>query len=201
MKKKAVHLILFSFLVFSVPAFAVDYDFFGNLQYHNSILSWNVTVGSGTVTVFTSSWDEGNFDPMLQVWAPNGDLLYQQDDGHNVGSTLSNGVPYSHGTWDTYYSLDVAAGTYTLTLSTYLNWAYGTNLSDPQWSYAGETPIPIAEWYQPANGYRGSYYAVHFLGADRVEDGGNNRVPEPLTMLLLGSGLVGVIGFGRKFRK
>ena len=123
MKKLLLVLLI---LIFTAPVYAADFDFFGHLQYHNDVRSWNVTTGAANVTVFTSSWDDGNFDPELQVWAANGDLIYQQDDGHNTGSTVSNGVSYTHGIWDTYYSLNLGAGTYRLSLSTYHNY-FDTN--------------------------------------------------------------------------
>jgi hypothetical protein len=49
-------------------ASALDFDFEGNIAYHNDVLSWSVTTDASAVTVFTSSWDDGNFDPMLGVW-------------------------------------------------------------------------------------------------------------------------------------
>ena len=199
MKRKIMFFVLMLALVCTVPAYATDYDFFGTIPYHNTVLGWQVTTGASAVTVFTSSWDAGNFDPMLAVWDSTGNKVYQQDDGGNVGSTLSNGIPYTHGIWDTYYSLNLGAGIYTLTLATYYNWANGTNLSDPQFLYANDTPIPISSWYQPANGYRLDAYEVHFLNATSVIP--TNPVPEPCTMILFGTGIAGAAGFLRKRSK
>lgn len=200
MKRKIMFFVLMLALVFTVPAYATDYDFFGTIPYHNTVLSWQVTTGASAVTVFTSSWDNGNFDPMLAVWDSTGNKVYQQDDGGLVGSTSSNGISYDYSYWDTYYNLNLGAGTYTLTLATFYNWASGSNLSNPLFAYANDTPIPISVWTQPANHYAmGDYYAVHFLNATSVIP--TNPVPEPCAMILFGTGIAGAAGFLRRRSK
>jgi hypothetical protein len=94
-------------LLMALPAAALDFDFSGNFTKDNDVVLINFTVGgSGAdiVTVFSSSWLSGEppagFDPMLGIWDAAGNLIAFQDDGHNVGTTLSNGVPYNHGTWN-----------------------------------------------------------------------------------------------------
>jgi len=98
-------LALSAVLMLSGSGYALDYDFSGNLQYHNNILQYTFTTnGSSNVTLFSSSWDDGNFDPMLGLWRSDGSLIQWQDDGHVVGTTDSNGVGYDHGNWDSYFS-------------------------------------------------------------------------------------------------
>ncbi|HBA71089.1 MAG TPA: PEP-CTERM sorting domain-containing protein, partial [Geobacter sp.] len=75
-------LALSAVLMFCGSGYATDYDFSGHLQYHNDILQYSFTInGTSDVTLFTSSWDNGNFDPMMALWSSNGNRVTFQDDG------------------------------------------------------------------------------------------------------------------------
>lgn len=179
-------------------ASATDFDFEGTMQFHNDVLLFNfTTTEASTVTLFSSSWDDGGFDPMLGLWDSAGNMIHFQDDGHQVGSTTSNSTSYTHGNWDSYYDAAVGIGAYTVSLTTYANFYSGDNLSDG-FEYDTQIPIPINTWNEPANGIRTGAFAFHVLNAATATGPGPDPVPEPATMLLFGTGLVGLVAVGRR---
>jgi len=193
--------VLSAFLLFpgSSSAAIQDFDFSGNFQNDNDVLLLNFTVGTqSNITIFSSSWDDGGFDPILAIWDSAGIFVTGQDDGGNVGSTLSNGVLYDHGTWDSYFSVNLASGSYTASITQYDNFWNGNNLSDgfthdgnPNFTFDlgfGGATQPMFNGVWDSIDPRTSAWAFHILD---VEDAGV-VIPEPATFIVWS--LLGAIG-------
>jgi hypothetical protein len=115
----------------SVPAQAADFDFSGTFENDNDVLLFNFTLDTdSSITLFSSSWANGGFDPILSLFDSAGNLIDQQDDGGYAGSTFSNGVSYDHGTWDFYYTPFLASDSYLASITQFSNFTNGYTLSD-----------------------------------------------------------------------
>ncbi|WP_338414762.1 DVUA0089 family protein [uncultured Sphaerotilus sp.] len=174
-------------LAASATSYAADFTFSGNIEYHNDVVRIDFTLLSDAVdvSVWTDSFMIGqNFDPITAVWRlPSGLLVGQNDDNASIfagQSYYDSGLKFA----------SLSAGSYAFTVTPFRNFA-PANLFDP-FGYSGDTPIPIADWCQPASNaclnQKGTFWRVHLSGVDSAAP-----IPEPSTTALLMAGLM-VIG-------
>jgi hypothetical protein len=120
------------------PAYADNFSFTGSFINDNDVQLFNFTVGApSTVTLLTYSYaggtnsagaviPRGGFDPILALFNSTGAFINQNDDGgSNVPADPATGAHF-----DTFLQLALAAGSYTVSVMQFDNFATGPNLSN-----------------------------------------------------------------------
>ena len=196
----------------SVVAKADDFSFTGNLNSINDVQIFTFTVGSGS-NVVLRTWSyaggvnaagqsiaEGGFDPILALFQGTGSgavFINQNDDGgSNVPADAVTGAHY-----DTYLAVNgLTPGDYTVSIMDYANFAIGPTLG------AGFTggALTGGTYLDATEHNRDSHWAFDILGVEAATNptaqptDGTPAVPEPSSIALLGSGLLGVANLARK---
>lgn len=205
MKKLLTSAVLSGCLATSAGIHAAEFDFSGNFDRDNDVTRFGFSVrATSVVTLFSSSWLNGGFDPILTLWDGGGNLLFEQDDGDGGGSALSNGMVFGYGDFDSYLSVELEPGNYITTLTQYDNFSVSDFLfdgflrdGDPTFteSFGCSNGIFCSGLSTDGNGNsvqanRTSAWELHILNVDSAQ---LSTVPEPPTLLL---GLAGLFVWG-----
>ena len=164
---------LLAIAALSAPAYSADFSFTGNLPNDDSVLLFEFTIAApANVTLLSYSYaggtnsssaviPAGGFDPILSVFDSSGALIDFNDDGSSPDVGID---PVSGNDWDTYLELNaLPAGTYTVSLSQYNNFAIGPNLSN---GFQGSGTSGFVD----DDGYtRTSAWAFDILNADSAD--------------------------------
>ena len=211
MKKIVSVAVLGVCLTATTTAFSAEVDFSGNFLHDNDALRFDFSVAlPGVVTVFSSSWINGGFDPILTLWDSAGNQIAEQDDGGVVGTQQSDSVFYNYGEFDSFLNINLTAGSYIATLTQYDNFSVSTLLADgflrnadPLFtsvfgcSYGRFCEGSLVDSNgNPVEPNRTSAWELHFLN---VASARLNNVPEPSALMLIG--LAGLALAGSRKRK
>ncbi len=126
-------------LAIAAPAAAADFSFTGNFTRDDNVQTFGFVVGADSnVTLRTWSYAggtnaagatiaQGGFDPILALFDSTGALLIQNDDGgcDFVAADAETGACY-----DTFLTQMLVAGSYTVAVMQYNNFAVGPNFMD-----------------------------------------------------------------------
>lgn len=196
---------------------ADNFSFTGNFTQDDNVLLFNFSVGTtSSVTLRTWSYAggtnaagqviaRGGFDPILALFNSSGQIIDQNDDG---GPALVPVDAVSGTAWDTFLQATLTPGAYTVSVMQYDNFALGPNLANG-FERSGQGNFttafgPCAQYNDVsgvANNCRDSHWAFDVLNVNTAVQVPTEPVPEPTTMLLLGTGLAGVAAKVRKRRK
>lgn len=193
----------------SVNAAPVDLTFAGTFVKDNDVLKFNFTIDSArSVGVVSSSWVAGGFDPILTIFDSTGTKVAFQDDGGATGSINVNGSSYSYGTWDSFYNVNLNAGSYYAVITQFDNFANTNQLADGfRWDavdnftfvegYGGATQALFNGVFS-GNDPRNGNWRFHLLNVDDAIVIDPNRLPEPASVALAGVALLGLAAARRR---
>jgi hypothetical protein len=196
--KKLIPCVCAVFVLSSVlrDAVAANFSFTGNLANDDDVQLFSFYLASpSTVTLRTWSYaggtnaagtviPSGGFDPVIALFDGGGNLMAQNDDGPGVPFDPNSGTAF-----DALLTTNLAAGTYTVSLMQYANFAIGPTLAD------GFYGSGRSGFVDTTGSQRTSFWALDILNTESAA-----LVPEPAPIALLALGLAG-LGVTRRLKK